>query len=614
MFSNFLSAGSQNRSRSKSPGRRVEEEPKRKPSRSKRSESDSDDVSDTPQYEERTPEAYLSRTTSRDDRKPAKKPSGEVTRKRSTKHEDMRGRREKDSHDHVPMPQPTNGQNYGYNYQDHNAQPPNQGYNFQDRNYAQYTGHAEPPGAFPNQSANRQYAEVDKFQYAQPDQNFQYNYNQQQQYSQQQYGQPQYNPAQNGPVSAVQRGYPDDRYNGPGSNSQRDSSPEGRKRRQSFQRERSPNPGTSELRKSLNRLSTAGAGGMLSAVMPQAHTSGGRPPASPLLESYKGTYQTISPLPSPLALAVVRRNDDDLSDFDLSEDGDSDDEIAKEIRALKLRKQHMSGHDSHTTASPRSSGTKLEAPSKKSRVSSVASGKDTKKRGVSFYDPAADAEKIADGLKGNHRTPDLKPLLKILPWLTTDEIIHLKTEYKNFAKVNGQGINLSKHIKARKPSGNLGKILYATSLGQYESDAYWANCFYQSNGSRRELLIESLIGRTNQQIREIKDVFKDKRYDDDLEKCMKAELKADKFRAAILLALEERRQPEGLGLDMRRVHEDGTELYQALVSPGGETAMIRIVMLRSDDHLKEVLRYYEKSFRRNFAKDMLSKSQNLVVS
>lgn len=334
-----------------------------------------------------------------------------------------------------------------------------------------------------------------------------------------------------------------------------------------------------------------------------------------MLQAYKGTYQMVSPLPSPTALDARRRDDDDLSDFDLSED--SEDELTQRVRALKKEKDNLKrikgGSDEYI--SPRSSGSKLD----KSRTSSTSSAlviaqKGVKqKKAVSFYDPGADAEKIADGLKGSHRSPDVKPLLKILPWLTTDEITTLKTAYKNYAKINGQGINLSKHIKARIPN-NLGKLLYATSLGQYESDAYWANCFYQSGAARRELIIESLIGRTNQQIREIKDAFKDKKYDDDLEKCMRAELNTDKFRDAILLALQERRMPDGLGIDMRLVHEDGMDLHDALHVRGSETAMVKIIMLRSDEHLKEVLRYYEKSYKRNFARDMITTSKNLVVS
>jgi len=320
-------------------------------------------------------------------------------------------------------------------------------------------------------------------------------------------------------------------------------------------------------------------------------------------------------MPSPLAL-VARKRDDDLSDLDLSSDDEKDD-LRRKIKQLEKEKQALQRHSKIPTqdlTSPRTSNAKLQVRPTRARAGSDASTNAPRPRKkVTFYDPTEDAEKIADALKGTHREAEYKPLLKILPWLTTDEIIHLKGAYKNVAKINGQGINLSKHIKARIPK-TLGKCLYATSLGQYESDAYWANCFYQSGASRRELLIESLVGRSNQQIREIKDVFKDKRYDDDLEKCMKAELKADKFRSAILLALEERRMPEGLGLDMRLVRDDAEDLHAALNSAGGETAMIKIILLRSDDHLREVLRYYEKTYKRNFAKDMIRKSQNLVVS
>ena len=128
-------------------------------------------------------------------------------------------------------------------------------------------------------------------------------------------------------------------------------------------------------------------------------------------------------------------------------------------------------------------------------------------------------------------------------------------------------------------------------------------------------MIESLMGRSNSDIREIKNCFKDKRYGDDLEKCMKAELKADKFRSAILLSLEERRMSESTPLDVDLIRRDTAELYRAVSGrEGGETAMISIIVVRSDAHLREVLKLYERSYERNFARDMIAKSKNLVVS
>ncbi|KAK5950522.1 hypothetical protein OHC33_008465 [Knufia fluminis] len=662
MFSSFLNPQPQRRSRSRSPGPRQsretndyhsttdDERGQYRRSSKYDTDSDADLPPETPRYEERTPVDYEPRT-SKDDRRRSRRPDEVEDDKRYSKQPSRRyadqaledalaakktkSRRERDP---------------GYAETPRSPRPNSAVYtNGDSQSYAAFPGNGNIPGGFPGQASSPQpsayprpksgqYEDLGKFQYAKPDQNtIQYKYNNDSR-------QPSFSKAYEAvaaqpakpskpSASAQQKHYVDDRYarrEPTRPKADREDSDDWARarqrevadqpRRESYHRERSPNPAgptAEQLRKSLGRLSTgSAAGATLGAGMtPQA--TGARPPGSPLLEAYKGTYQTISPLPSPLALQA-RKKDDDLSDLDLSSDSDaSDDELTRKIKALEKQKRRLKHLDTQDTISPRTSASKLDAPTRKSRVGSIMSnsssrsGASGKKKGVSFYDPEADAEKIADALKGTHRSPDIKPLLKILPWLTTDEIIHLKSAYKNHAKINGQGINLSKHIKTRIP-GNLGKILYATSLGQYESDAYWANCFYQSGASRRELLIESLIGRSNQQIREIKDVFKDKRYDDDLEKCMKAELKADKFRMAILLALEERRMPEGLGIDMRLVHEDGMDLYQALNSPGGESAMIRVILMRSDDHLREVLRYYEKSYRRNFARDMISKSQNLV--
>lgn len=318
---------------------------------------------------------------------------------------------------------------------------------------------------------------------------------------------------------------------------------------------------------------SVGASGASSLTVATGHghshsMSGGLPPGSPLLEAYHGTYQSISPMPSPMMLPS--NLDDDLDD----------------LEPLSGPGGYYSSDDSHRH------------------------GRRPQKR-VSFYDPTPDAKALAEALK--HTKPDPDPLIDILPHLSEDEIMQLRLEYKKFIKVQGKGINIAKHIKLKVP-GNLGKVAYATALGRWESEAHWANFWYQSNSSRRELLIESLMGRTNAEIAAIKDAFSDKRYSDSLEKCMKAELKADKFRTAILLALEERRQEENAPLSIDLVRRDVQDLYRALTAKeGGETAMINIIVVRSDKHLREVLQVFERSYKKNFAREMIRKSQNLVV-
>ena len=335
---------------------------------------------------------------------------------------------------------------------------------------------------------------------------------------------------------------------------------------------RSPGLQPQSLDPGLKRLSIHTGGSSLAAPGMHSPAAGGLPPGSPLLEAYQGTYQSISPMPSPMALPSAM--DEGMSDIEpLEPEYDTDDSQRRRRRA-------------GSTASK-------------------------KKKGVVIYDPEDDALAIAAELK--HAKPDAGPLVKILPRLTDDHVLALRAEYKKHFKVGGKGINVAKHIKMKVP-GNLGKVAYATALGRWESEAHWANFWYQSGSSRRELLIESLMGRTNIEIRNIKAAFSDKRYGDSLERCMQTELKKDKFRLAVLLALEERRMEEAERISRSRVAADAAELYKALVAKeGGETAMIEIIVVRSDAHLREVLREFEAKYKRNFAREMIQKSRNLVV-
>jgi hypothetical protein len=420
------------------------------------------------------------------------------------------------------------------------------------------------------------YAQPSKYEYAQPDPNIKYAAKGERKYSQS--SEPQFDKHTQGTKAYTQSSAPQYVEIRPGGKSD------------------------AGLSSGLQRLSVSGgAAGLTVATAGLAGGGGGgaKPPGSPLLEAYRGTYQSISPMPSPIMGA--HKHDSDLSDLDLDSDDShhgkkkksSNDKDSKSKSSKNDSSKHDSKHDPRVTV-----------------ISPTTSRSGGPKR-VSFYDPTSDAKILAAALSA--KTPDPGPIIRILPHLSTDDILALRAEYKNHAKMSGKGINVAKHIKLKVP-GNLGKAAYATALGRWESEAYWANCWYQGGASRRELLIESLMGRSNSDIREIKAAFSDKRYSDSLEKCMKSELKADKFRTAILLALEEKRQPESSPLSLDLVRRDIQDLHRALMSrDGGETAMINIIVLRSDTHLREVLRGYEMSYKKNFAREMIAKSRNLVV-
>ncbi|KAF9889797.1 hypothetical protein FE257_006887 [Aspergillus nanangensis] len=337
-------------------------------------------------------------------------------------------------------------------------------------------------------------------------------------------------------------------------------------------------------------------------------------PVSPMLEPYKGTYQSISPMPSPIV--VPSSMDDGLSDLEPL-DGVSDAEAERKHRRKKSKDEKDRKERKSDRAKRDTSRVRHERFPSSSQVAGAAESlmlisPSSARKKVSFYDAAADATAMQEALS-HSRTVDNKALVRVLPHLTSDEMLNLRKEYKNHVKLRGKGINLAKHLRVKLGTNAFGKVCYATALGRWESEAFWANCYYQSSTSRRELLIESLFGRPNEEVQAIKECFRDSRYADSLEKCMKAELKADKFRTAVLMALEASRQSEREPIDPELVQRDVQDLHHALISRhGGETAMICIIVRRSDAHLREVLRTYEKVHNRNFARAMIAKSQNLV--
>jgi len=174
-------------------------------------------------------------------------------------------------------------------------------------------------------------------------------------------------------------------------------------------------------------------------------------------------------------------------------------------------------------------------------------------------------------------------------------------------------VKMSNHIKTKVPRSTFNTLAYVTALGRWESEGYWANYWYQGDTSKRELLIESLMGRTNSEIKLIKESFKDKRYGNSLEKCMDKELRKDKFRSAILMALEEKRQEESDVWPKEYVKKDVDIWARSLHSKeGGESAMLEVCVTRSDRHLRECLRVFERQEGINFAKEVLKRSSNLV--
>ncbi|KAF2651234.1 Annexin [Lophiostoma macrostomum CBS 122681] len=357
----------------------------------------------------------------------------------------------------------------------------------------------------------------------------------------------------------------------------------------------------------MERLSVSGNRPDMHNIMPGG-MPGGMPPPSPMLEAYQGVYQSISPMPMPMMMP-----DDELDHLSPL------DNFSPRGSSAGFHSHHRAHSSSGRSPSPNRRKYKdklaLEAYGGGGSGGGSGGGRDhgrekPKERRVKIYDAQDDALDLVEALAG--RTVDNAIIVEIIPQLSHDQMLELRNEYKRHCKVQGRGINIAKHIKM-KTTGNFGKIAYVTALGRYESEGYWANYWYQSGNAKRELLIEALMGRQNYEIREIKDAFRDKRYGDSLTKCMEKELKADKFRKAVLMSLEGERQEESDMWEQEYRNRDVDTLYKALnAREGGESAMLSIVVRRSDGHLREVLRTYERKYQGNFARDALRKSNNLV--
>ncbi|VUC32849.1 unnamed protein product [Clonostachys rosea] len=231
------------------------------------------------------------------------------------------------------------------------------------------------------------------------------------------------------------------------------------------------------------------------------------------------------------------------------------------------------------------------------------------------------ADRLARALVGSKEV-NTHTLIQDLPLFTHDQMMSLRTKYKSLVKTGPErkGVNIAKHIRARlKDNPLMMKASYSVALGKWESEAYWCSIDHHSPEIRRELLIESLMGRTNEDVRRIKEAFLDKKYDNSLKKCIDSELAENKFKRALLLVLEERQMDESdssgqtLPIDKEQAARDVEDIRSAIQSErGGEWRLIEIVLRGSAMYLRELLEVYQKQYSSHLTRDILKKCENLV--
>ncbi|TGZ80274.1 Annexin [Ascodesmis nigricans] len=343
------------------------------------------------------------------------------------------------------------------------------------------------------------------------------------------------------------------------------------------------------------------------------------PMPSPALQPYHGTYQSISPMPSPIFNASPSPSFNaspsasitNLPAFSLGPPAYPpatiplpEDFVSPDVVYAAPPSPSISGFAVHPASPPYASA----SPPYPLQSSPPSSPEHRPRR--STYNPTPDAKAILSELKSTFSRPSPRPLINILPTLSPSDLSLLRQEYKHLFR----GVNLAKHIKSVFPTTTpFGKLAFSLALGPYESEAWFANSWYQKRETRNELLIEALMGKTNEEIGKIKAAFKDAKYESSLEKAVAAELPRDKFRYAVMVQLGCVRMEEEVEVSVDGVREDVARLGNILErrQSGGETEMIEIIVNRSNRWLQAVVEKYRLVYNRDLQKSIRDRSRNL---
>ena len=243
---------------------------------------------------------------------------------------------------------------------------------------------------------------------------------------------------------------------------------------------------------------------------------------------------------------------------------------------------------------------------------------------------------IAETLSGSGKVKT-SGLIDVLPHLHHNEIMNLRTAYKSLVKVGPErkGVNVAKHIQARlkEDDSRLMTASYAVALGMWESEGYWIWLSLNTNDETRvidhQVLVESLMGRSNTEVRLIKDGFRlhsnklEREHGTSLDGFLDVYLQQSDFwfKEAVqkvlsglkMEELDHFGQPQPI--DMQMVENDVDDLFEALAGArGSATTVAQIVILRSASHLREIITIYQRKYESDFLTDALEGTSHLMVS
>ncbi|XP_058485036.1 annexin A2-like [Solea solea] len=204
---------------------------------------------------------------------------------------------------------------------------------------------------------------------------------------------------------------------------------------------------------------------------------------------------------------------------------------------------------------------------------------------VPDFDPARDAARIDTAIKT--KGVDEQTIIDILTRRSYEQRRHIAFEYERIAKKD-----LSTALKGAL-SGSLEALMLGLMKSTAQYDASELKASMKGLGTDEESLIEIVCSRNNEEMVEIKKVYREL-FKKELEKDIAGDTSGNFAKLLLSLVQTKRDEPSNV-VDYEKIDEDARSLYEAGVKRKGTdvTTWISIMSQRSVPHLQKVFERYK---------------------
>ncbi|XP_061592166.1 annexin A2-B-like [Cololabis saira] len=201
------------------------------------------------------------------------------------------------------------------------------------------------------------------------------------------------------------------------------------------------------------------------------------------------------------------------------------------------------------------------------------------------FDPARDAARIETAIKT--KGVDEQTIIDILTRRSAEQRRDIAFEYERLAKKD-----LNTALKGAL-SGSLEALMLGLMKGTTQYDASELKASMKGLGTDEETLIELVCSRNNEELTEIKRVYKEL-FKKDLEKDIAGDTSGDFLKLLLALVQTKRDEPSNV-VDYEKIDDDARSLYEAGVKRKGTdvATWIAIMSQRSVPHLQKVFERYK---------------------